>query len=192
MQKPNGYEQAQAFTGEFETLSPGGYVCRIKQATESSTPNGAALLIILFDIDEGPHKGFYQRQFDRKKAAGQDAKWTGAYRQLTEGKSLPFFKGVITAIEDSNSGFKWDWNEVALKGKLFGGVFGEEEFLKTNGDIGVSVKCTQVRSVESVRKGVEIPKRRTVKTDSNQPALSTEPVGAGFYGLNENDEDLPF
>jgi hypothetical protein len=193
MQKPEGYESTQAFTGDFETLEPGGYVCRIRQATESQTSGGSPLLIVLFDIDEGPHKGYYQRTFDRKKASGQDAKWTGTYRQLTEGKSLPFFKGMIAGIESSNNGYKWDWKEAALKGKVFGGVFGEEEYRKNNGDIGVSVKCTQIRSVEAIRKGIEIPKRRTVKDDGYKPTpAETDSTGTGFYVLNEDDADLPF
>ena len=188
---PSRYDQAQAFTGEYESIAPGGYICRIRQATESTTPNGASVLILLFDIDEGPQKGFYQRTFDRKKNGGQDAKWTGTYRQLTDGKSLSFFKGVITAIEESNN-FKWNWNESSLKGKLFGGVFGEEEYRKTNGDVGISVKCTQIRSVDAIRKGVDVPKRKALKEDAYTATPPTNQEGSGFYQLNEDDEDLPF
>jgi hypothetical protein len=55
------------------------------------------------------------------------------------------------------------------------------------------VKCTQIRSVEAIRKGIEIPKRRTVKDDGYKPTpAETDSTGTGFYVLNEDDADLPF
>lgn len=172
MRKPEGYESATAFTGEFETLPAGGYVCRIIKATVEQTKESMKdVLIILFDIAEGEYKDFYKKQFDRKKADNPDAKWQGIYRQLTEGKSLSFFKGMITAIENSNPGYIWDFDETKLKGKLFGGVFGQEEYKGNDGNIKLSTKCRIIRSVEQIQKGVDIPE---IKKLAGNVAISSK------------------
>ncbi len=168
MNRPTGYDEATAFTGEeFESISLGGHVCIIKQAKiEQTKKTNKDVLIILFDIYEGEQKDFYKRLFDRKKEGNADAKWQGVYRQLTDGNSLPFFKGMITAIENSNSGYKWNWDESTLKGKLFGGVFGQEEYQGNDGKIKLSTKCRFIRSVEQIRKGVEVPEIKKLAGNS--------------------------
>ncbi len=184
MQKPEGYDETQAFTGDFETLPLGGHICAIKQAKLDKTKMGKNVLILLFDIFEGEHKDFYKRDFERRKENNTEAKWQGVYRQLTEGKSLSFFKGMITAIENSNSTYKWNWDESTLKSKLFGGVFGQEEYESNDGKVKLSTKCRWIRSVEQIRKGVEVPevKRITKKTTTSD----------GFYPVTDSDDDLPF
>lgn len=39
----------------------------------------------------------------------------GLFRQGYEGKQLPFFKGMITCIEESNEGYEWNWDEKRLR-----------------------------------------------------------------------------
>lgn len=48
--KPQGYDEARAFTGEFASLPAGCYVCVIKQASMVKTQNGRDQIAILFDI----------------------------------------------------------------------------------------------------------------------------------------------
>lgn len=50
-----------------------------------------------------------------------------------KGNGLPFFKGVLTSLEESNPGFRWNWDESTLVGKKVGGVFGREQF-RTNAE----------------------------------------------------------
>jgi hypothetical protein len=183
MQKPQGYDETEVFT-EYKTIPPGGYICRINGAKiEKTQQSQKEVLILAFDIAEGEYKDYYSEQFIRKSAnATSEVKWPGTYRQLTEGKSLPFFKGLITAIENSNPGYTWNWDEKTLKGKLFGGVFGQEEYQKqNNGGIGISTKCQQIRSVEQIRKGVEIPQIKRLKQGNNP-----------FGGTVMPEEQIPF
>ena len=63
------------------------------------------------------------------------------------------FKRFITSVERSNEGYTWNWDEASLKGKMFGGVFGREEFLTSDGKLKFATKCRFPRSVESIRKG---------------------------------------
>jgi len=104
MNKPQGYDEAEAYTGDFEQLELGGHVCKITGVKVEYTPNtNAEVLIILFDIAEGKQAGYYQKRFEESNKNGQ-AKWKGIYRQFTQGKSTPYFKGMIENIEKSNQG----------------------------------------------------------------------------------------
>ena len=105
--------------GDYEKMETGGFVCRILQVKaetpEPGTKNYDTLLRIGYDIAEGDKAGIYKRTFDRKKATNADAKWPGMYYQTIKADDLRYFKGFITAVEQSNTGFKWDWDEQKLK-----------------------------------------------------------------------------
>lgn len=130
---------------EREKLIANGYVCRIKSVEDNES---GEYLKFEFDIAEGTFKGYY--------AALEEAIniWLGNFIKSYKEAALPFFKGFITAIENSNPGFKYeDGNEQSLKGKLIGLVMREEEYQKRGGDIAVNVKVDEVRSVDKIRKG---------------------------------------
>lgn len=183
MRKYDGYEKAEAFTGEYETIEPGGYICKILQVKAEDKDYGT-LLRIAFDIAEGERKGYYKRLYERRNESNPDAKWPGMYYQTVKEDDLKYFKGFITAIESSNPGFKWNWNEKELEGKLFGGVFGQEEYLNNKKEVKVSTKCVWVRSIEQIRNGIEPPEIKRLK---NKPSTV---VDDNFY--NMDDDDLPF
>lgn len=183
MKKPEGYDTTQAVTGEYEALTIGGHICKIIRAVLQKTTTGKEIFILQFDIAEGEFTNYYQRNYDRRKEGNSEAKWQGLYRQLTEGKSLPFFKGMVEAIEKSNN-FKWDWKEESLKGKVFGGVFGEEEYEGNDGKVHTSVKCRFVRTVEAVKTGkFSMPEKKLLSSNSQN---------SGFQSVDEDPDDLPF
>lgn len=184
MKKYDNYEQTEAFTGEFETLEPGGYVCKILQVKVEDKDYGQ-LMRIGFDIAEGDKAGFYKRLFDRKVESNPDAKWPGMFYQTIKQDDLRFFKGFITAIENSNQGFKWNWDEKKLVGKLFGGVFGQEEYENTMGEIKLITKCRFIRSIDSIKKGITIPEIKKL----NNSTLSSS---GDFFPVNVSDDELPF
>ena len=59
IKKPAGYDEAAAYTGEFQQLPKGKYVCVIKQVSIQESRNGNQQFVILFDIAEGEYKDFY-------------------------------------------------------------------------------------------------------------------------------------
>ena len=85
IKKPEGYDQAQAYTGEFASLPAGCYVCVIKQVSQTETQNHRPQLAVLFDIAEGDQKGFFQRQYDNARKTGTDVKWKGVHKQIMDG-----------------------------------------------------------------------------------------------------------
>lgn len=186
MRKYEGYEQAEAFTGEFETLEPGGYVCKILKVQAEEKDYGT-LLRIAFDIAEGEHEGYYRRRFDQKKQYDETAKWPGMYYQTVIQDDLRYFKGFITSIEASNPGFKWNWDEKKLAGKLFGGVFAEEEYEKQNGEIGTIVKCRFVRSVDAIREGkFKVPEKKRLQNSSPTTNYISQDISQDIL------DELPF
>ena len=66
-------------------------------------------------------------------------------------------RGAITAIENSNPGYKFDMDETKLSNKKAVGVFGLEEYEKQDGTIGTITKLVQIRSLDKL-KDVKIPK----------------------------------
>lgn len=195
MEKPIGYDEAQAITGEYETLEAGGYICKIVNAKIETSQNGNKMLVIAFDINEGEHKNFYQRRFEELKKANNDpnnqVKYpnNGIYRIVLERESTAgFMKGLITSVEASNANFKFEWdkkdNEKTLKDKLFGGVFGEEEYEKMDGKIGTSVKLRWIRSVQAIEDGnYKIPDKKCLNKKSDN-IFNTD--------VGNDDDDLPF
>lgn len=185
IKKYNGYEQAEAYTGEYEKLEPGGYICKILKV-QSEDKDYGTLLRIAFDIEEGEHKGYYKRTFENKKESNPDTKWPGMYYQTVKESDLKYFKGFVTSIEASNKGYKWDWDEKKLVGKIFGGVFGEEEFVTNDGEIKTSVKCRFVRSADSIREGkFKVP---DIKKLQGSSSTSTN----NGWVPADNDDELPF
>lgn len=62
MEKVQGYEEAQAITGEYERLNAGGYICKIISAKEEKSKSGKRMLVLALDIVEGDKKRFFQKQ----------------------------------------------------------------------------------------------------------------------------------
>lgn len=196
MKKFAGYDDVQVNEG-FEKLPAGGYKCYIKQAKIEAWKNGnGQSIVLLIDIKEGEHKDFYKKQFD---AQTQDKKWKGVARvgiptdSSSEGMKKAF-KGFVTVLENSNKEFKFPWDKSdedtckALKEKLIGFVFGEEEYAKQDGSIGVSVKPWWPRSYDKVE-GLEAPERKKLQGTSSTGGSSWNPQTPA---APDDDDDLPF
>ena len=154
MEKVQGYEEAQAITGEYERLNAGGYICKIISAKEEKSKSGKRMLVLALDIVEGDKKDFFRNRFNDNSSP--DKKWpAGAiYRQMLEGeKAAGFLKGLMTSLEESNDGFKWDWDEKKLVDLKCGAIFGEEEYEKMDGSVGTTTKVKFIRTIKAIQDG---------------------------------------
>ena len=154
MEKIQGYEEAQAMTGEYERLNAGGYICKIISAKEEKSKSGKRMLVLALDILEGEKKEFFRNKFNEN--SNPDKKWpAGAiYRQMLEGeKAAGFLKGLMTSLEASNEGFKWNWDEKQLADLKCGAIFGEEEYEKMDGSVGTTTKVKFIRTVKAIQEG---------------------------------------
>lgn len=209
MRPIDGYEQAPAFTGETINLPAGLYKLVIKQVNVIQDKNNREMMVLCFDILEGSqkdgyvgvnydYKDFYDKQFKLRRQSDPNTKWGGIYRQLTHGDSLPFFKGIITSIEKSNPGYRWNWDERTLVGKVVGGIFQREEFLTSDGQKKMATKCIQMRSMDGL-KDAKVPADNLLAEGSvggNTTGIGQPPsmFDNGFVNVpdNSSDEGVPF
>lgn len=197
MKPIENYEDVEAKgISDFVPLKLGGHVCMIKKAYITETTTCKEVICLELDILDGEFKDYYQKQYDNSNK--KEKKWGCIYRQLTQ-ESPEFFKGMITSIENSNPGFKFNWDESQLVGKKVGGIFGLEEYKRNDGTIGTVTKCIRLRSADKIS-NVLIPavklidntkmsyddyveRKTTIKEFTNGEVTDFGSV---------SDEDLPF
>ena len=193
----NNYETTQTISARAQ-LPVGAYICRILKAEEkvyNSSKGEWHKLEISFDISEGEHKDFYAN--DYKAQTGEDKKWKGVMRMNiptddgseADGWAKRSFKTNILAIEDSNSGYHWDWNEAQLKGKTIGIVFRSEEW-EYNGKRGWRTAPFKMVPAADVKSGnIKIPDPKPL----NGKAASQASTAADLSDFVEvASADLPF
>ena len=162
MYKPNGYDEAVAFTGQNRSsaLPAGGYVCKIHDVKESATKSGSRKIDVEYDIEEGEYKNFFMTTFNAAKKSMNlsfPVKWKGIYSTFLhkkDGTASPFYKGLIISIEESN-GYKTNWNReyAQYNGMLVGFVVGEEEFIGNDGAKHTTTRASYATSVNAIRNG---------------------------------------
>lgn len=191
MKPINNYDTIKEASEGFETLPAGGYVCKIEKCEEKpNRNNGGTHLEIKFDIVEGEYSGWFMA--DWKNQNREDKYWRGVIRQNVPDENstkyemqCSFFKRFTNALEASNSGYHWDWNETGLKGKLIGVVFGEVERESQKGTRYTTTQADKIVSVPAIREGkFKVPEPKML----NKPATVTE----SFTEFTEDDDDMPF
>lgn len=190
MKAYNGFKAQKAGSG-FPELPAGGYVCKIMNATVENGNYGEQL-VLDYDVTEGEHKDFWRAAY--KADTRDDRKWGGkCYISVPDEadeawKRRPF-ENLIYAVEESNPGYHWDWNENGLKGKAVGIIIGEKEKLSKDGtQVFVNTVARGTASVDDIRNGdFKIPKKKEIK---NKP-MTAENTG-GFTEVDGSDDELPF
>lgn len=194
----NNYETTQTISARAQ-LPVGAYICRILKAEEkvyNSSKGEWHKLEISFDISEGEHKDFYAN--DYKAQTGEDKKWKGVLRMNiptddgseADGWAKRSFKTNILAVEDSNSGYHWDWNEAQLKGKTVGIVFRSEEW-EYNGKRGWRTAPFKMVPAADVKSGnVKIPDPKPLNNKTSQTSAASAADLSDFVEVASSE--LPF
>ena len=153
MERIENWETVEAKGMEdFKALPIGGYECVIKDARINvNEENGKETFKVSIDIASGEFKDYFQKRYDNSTI--HPKKWdNNAVRYLAyKGENASYFKGFITCVENSNVGYKWDWDEEKLKGKKVCGVFQYEEYEKQDGSKAVKVRLNKFRSMEKIK-----------------------------------------
>ena len=193
----NNYDTTQTISARAQ-LPVGAYICQILKAEEKvyRSPKGEwHKLEVSFDICEGEHKDFYAN--DYRSQSGEDKKWKGVLRMNiptddgseADGWAKRSFKTNILAIEESNNGYHWDWNEAQLKGKTIGIVFRSEEW-EYNGKRGWRTAPFKMVPAADVKSGnIKMPDPKPL----NGKAASQASTAADLSDFVEvASADLPF
>lgn len=179
MKPIEGYDLVNE-AGEYKRLPAGVYGVRITSVVDHPDKE---YLEIYCDITKGEYANYFKSLVD----AG--LKDTSRHLRSYKTNALPFFKAFITAVEKTNPGYKWDWDETKLVGKNVIAVFGEEEYMANDGQVKVSTNLVEFRSLEAFKAGkIKVPELKKLP----QAAPSTEVVANEAAQTLLEVEDLPF
>lgn len=185
MKKINDWENIKE-ADEFTSIKPGGYIAYIKNIQDDTQKE---YLKVSYDIKEGEFKDYYMNLYQSQNF------WGGAFYRSYKENAQSFFKGFITAVEKSNQGYKWDWNEQGLKGKLIGIVLQEEEYIpqqgKHAGKVRTRLIVQETRSVDEIRKGnYTVKEKKTLsnkKTSFEEDRKIDEMFDSNSFDITEDD-----
>lgn len=197
IKKFGDYEQTRGYS-EGEQLPKGGYVCKIIGAKIQENEYGQCIKIA-FDIAEGEFKDFYQKKYDAN--TNEDKKWSGTFLlnvptddgSEKDGWTKRRFRTFTDALEDSNAGYHFDWDETKFKGKQVGFVFNYREWQASDGRLIMSPNVAKTTSVEKIRSGnFKVPEDRLLKTVKHDN--QGQQAGANsFINIPEGvNEEIPF
>lgn len=172
-------------------LPKDGYICKILNAQVKDGKNGQYIQIA-YDIAEGEYKDFFKNLFDAKQ--DENKKWSTYFfvnlpkddGSEKDAWTKRLFKTFTNALEDSNEGYHFDWDETKFKNKLVGGLFHYEEYQKSDGSIGKATKMRNACSVEKIRSGnFKLPDDKTLAPTAN--------ASQDFMNIPDGiDEEIPF
>lgn len=184
------YESVQSYKDRPQ-LPVGGYVMRIMGAEVKENRVGQYVQISM-DIAEGQYKDFFANDY---RSQDSNKKWHCNYLlnvptddgSERDGWNKRRFKTFTEALEESNDGYHFDWDEKKFKGMSIGGLFNIREW-KDGDRRGRSTNLAQVCSVEKIRSGkYKLPKDQLL---SDTGSTTSENAPGGYTVVH--DDDLPF
>ena len=188
------YDKVQGYQDRPQ-LPVGGYIMRIMGAEVKENRIGQYVQVSM-DIAEGQYKDFFA---DDYRAQDANKKWHCNYLlnvplddgSEKDGWTKRRFKTFTEALEASNDGYHFDWDEKKFKGLMIGGLFNIREWKTDDGQRGRSTNLAQVCSVEKIRTGkYKLPKDQLLKDSDSADSSSTNTTSGGFTVVH--DDDLPF
>ena len=164
-------------------LPAGAYVAVI---FDVQLQNGG--LYLKLDISEGPHTGYFTRATSHALPASNGVRpWKGTFClrlpvMNTEGYEplLRDFEEAMWAIEQSNPGYQWNWNEQSLKGL----VTGISVITATSNDpVGNTARIVSLESAPEVRTGLIHPQPKCKSPHPKPAPAEKEKSGNTFKFL---------
>ena len=184
MRMIENFGSIEANSGEFAKPGNGGYILEITNVTDvpmDPITGKGDYLRIDYDIAQGDFKGYYTKQNERFGGG----KWFANVIKSYKEKALGMFKHFTNCVEESNPGFKWNWQEQKLVGLRFGATLQEEEYEKNDGSVGTRLVVRDIKTVKQIMDGdFKVP---TTKKLERMAA----PV-SDFAVLDNSTDDLPF
>ena len=188
MKRINNWENIQESTS-FKRLTPNSYICTILIVEDYPEKE---YLKIYFDIAKGDDKGYFKKQYDGDTR--KERKWpnAGTFIRSYKDSAASMFKGFTNAVEKSNKGYKWDFDEKTLVNKVVGLIIADEQYQNQKGQVRVRNYVAAVRSVETIEKGeYEIPALKELTTTKATTAPANDPIPDFGDVFNTTPTDTP-
>ena len=173
--KPSNYDQINE-NGLTRKLPMGGYVCIIRKIEDNEKEK---YITVDYDVVEGEYKSI---AVDAYEAIG---KWIHNFRVYYTDKSLWRFKRFISRVEQTNTGFEFDWNNVqCLVNRGIGLVIGYRQYWGKDGSLKEGLDVQDFCTATDVRER-NLPKQPESRAPKDPP-----PVAAVEEVID--DGQLPF
>ena len=188
MKRINNWENIQESTS-FKRLTPNGYIVNILKVEDHPDKE---YLKIYFDIVKGDDKGYFKKQYDGDTR--KERKWpnAGTFIRSYKDSAASMFKGFINAIEKSNKGYQWNFDEKTLVNKVVGLIIADEQYQNQKGQVRVRNYVAAVRSIETIEKGeYEIPALKELTTTKTTTAPVNDPIPDFGDVFNTTPTDTP-
>ena len=173
MKRINNWENIQESTSS-KRLTTNGYIVKILKVEDHPDKE---YLKIYFDIVKGDDKGYFKKQYDGDTR--KERKWpnAGTFIRSYKDSAASMFKGFTNAIERSNKGYQWNFDEKTLVNKVVGLIIADEQYQNQKGQVRVRNYVAAVRSVETIEKGeYEIPALKELTTTKATTAPANDPI----------------
>lgn len=188
------YATTKGYT-DYEALPKGGYVMKIMGAEVCENSRGQYIKIGM-DVAEGEYASFFEKAYRADQR--EDKKWSCNYLlsiptddgSEQDGWTKRKFRTFTDALEASNEGYHFDWDEQKFKGKLIGGLFNIREYEKNDGSIGSATNLAQVTTAQKVREGkYKLPADKLIQRTAQVPVTAD----SDFMKIPDTiAEELPF
>ena len=188
--------RSEASGKAYEQLPPGAYVATIKAVKiEGHEPDQT--LILRLDIAEGEYEGYYTKRYmhdTKNEKTKYPAKYKGDFRiripnpdnkrAMYPESDLKRFNDAIYRIENSNSGYRWDWDENGLKGLTVGISVQQGTYNGSN-----FTKIARLEIADDVRKGIV---KQMLPMAPRSDASYDPPIDQQTGFTVVDDESVPF
>lgn len=178
--KYQGYE-AKKSGGYVELPPAGAYIGKILEVkVEPSYDKSHDQIVLMLDITEGEYANRYMEQYNDAKERFPETKFKGVLRitvpEDNDGDDKAWirrvFEGNMWAIENSNTGYAWDWDEKKLKGKKVGFSV-RKRFYTYNGKDRETTEIARLESIEEIKQGkvklMQPRDNRTASAEADEP-----------------------
>lgn len=176
-----GFEAKKS--GGFITLPPvGAYVAEIQAvrmlAQDPLENRDRDIIELKMEIIEGEYKNRYTEYYKDQDEKFGNAKYKGVFRLVCplendEDWRKRTFEGNLWAVEQSNPGYTWDWDEKKLTGKKVG-ISVRKRLYTYNGKDRETTEIARFETVDDVRNGKVKPMKDRDQRDSSSSAESTD------------------
>ena len=116
-------EKGKGFVG----LPPAGaYVAEIKDVhVVTNDFNGREVIEMMIEITEGEYAGRFTDVWNDQRERFGNANYKGVFKLTAPNENdedwrFNTFQGNLWCVQESNPGYRWDWDEKKLKGKKVG------------------------------------------------------------------------
>lgn len=124
MKPTYGNFEAKKSGGYIELPPVGAYVAEI-QDVRTSEQFDHTIIELMVEITEGEYKGRYHEVYEDQRERFGNATYKGVFKLTApndndEDWRVSTFQGNLWCVQESNPGYKWDWDEKKLKDKKVG------------------------------------------------------------------------